>query len=126
MQNEIKAMIDDVIVEEIGNLSSFETGSDEKTAAINDLKKLCELRIEEVKLEQARSEKRDEMKTRWAQIDAQNKDRFINIGLQIGLTVASLVAYDIWYRRGLKFEETGTITAPMTRNLLSRMLPGRR
>lgn len=126
MQNEIKTMIDDVIVTEIANLSAMDSGSEEKKAAIDNLKKLCELRVEEVKLDQAEREKREEFRTKWAQIDAQTKDRFINIGLQISLTVASLIAYDIWYRRGLKFEETGTITAPMTRNLLGRLLPGKR
>lgn len=126
MQNEIKTLIDDVIVTEIGNLSGFDSGSEEKSAAINDLKKLYELRIEEKKLEQAEMERREENDSKKAQLEAQNKDRFINIGVQIGLTIMSLLAYDVWYRRGLKFEETGTITAPMTRNLLSKMLPGKK
>lgn len=126
MQNEIKTLIDDVIVTEIGNLSGFDSGSEEKSAAINDLKKLYELRIEEKKLEQAEMERREESDSKKAQLEAQNKDRFINIGVQIGLTIMSLLAYDVWYRRGLKFEETGTITAPMTRNLLSKMLPGKK
>lgn len=50
-------------------------------------------------------------------------DRWINLGLQVGLTLVGIVAYDCWYRRGLKFEETGTVTTPMTRNLISKMLP---
>lgn len=50
-------------------------------------------------------------------------DRWINLGLQVGLTLVGIVAYDCWYRRGLKFEKTGTVTTPMTRNLISKMLP---
>lgn len=126
MDDKIQKMMEDVIKEEIENLSSLDAGTKEKSAAVEDLKKLYELKIEEAKVEQAKCEKREELDTRWAQIDAQAKDRWINIGVQIGLTIASLVAYDVWYRRGLKFEETGSITAPMTRNLLSRMLPGRK
>ena len=53
-------------------------------------------------------------------------DRWVNLGLQVGLTLVGIFAYDRWYRRGLKFEETGTITSPMTRNLISRMLPNKK
>ena len=53
----------------------------------------------------------------------QNLDRWIGLGVQVGLAVGGWLVYDIWNRRGLKFEETGTITSPWTRNLVSRMLP---
>lgn len=126
MDKTIQIMIDDVIKEEIGNLSTLDAGSKEKTAAVEDLKKLCEIRMEEAKIEQAKCEKQDELDAKWAQIDQSKLDRWINVGLQIGLTAASLIAYDVWFKRGLRFEETGTIRTPMTRNLLSRMLPGKK
>lgn len=66
-----------------------------------------------------------ELELRKAQLDEQKLDRWVNFGTQVGLAMLSVVAYDIWNRRGLKFEETGTITSPMTRNLLSKMLPKR-
>ena len=66
-----------------------------------------------------------ELELRKAQLDEQKLDRWVNLGMQVGLAMLSIVAYDIWNRRGLKFEETGTITSPMTRNLLSKMLPKR-
>lgn len=126
MNKTIEIMIDDVIREEIGNLSSLEAGSKEKSAAVEDLKKLCELQIEAKKVDDAAYEKVEELDLKQKQLDQNKLDRWINIGLQIGLTAASLIAYDIWYRRGLHFEETGTVRVPMTRNLLSKMLPGRK
>lgn len=112
MDKTIQIMMDDVIKEEIGNLSAIPTGSEEYQSAVEGLKKLYELKIEESKAEQAKADKR--------------VDRWINVGLQASLTIATLIAYDIWFRRGLRFEETGTIRAPMTRNLLGRMLPGKK
>lgn len=73
---------------------------------------------------EASTKDRDEQLRR-EQLYEQRKDRWINFGLQLGLTLVSVVAYDCWYRRGLKFEETGTVGSPMTRNLISRMLPKR-
>lgn len=126
MNKTIGVMIDDVIKEEIGNLSTLDTGSKEKTAAINDLKTLCEIQIEVEKVDNAAYEKNEELDLKMRQLDQSKLDRWVNVGLQIGLTAASLLAYDIWYRRGLRFEETGSVTTPMTRNLINRMLPGRK
>lgn len=123
MEDKIRESLDEVIGKEIENLSTFETGSKEKSTAIADLTQLYRLRIEEAKIEQAKNEKYDELDIKHAQLNAQSLDRLINVGLQIGLTIGGWIAYDIWNRRGLKFEETGTITSPWTRNLLSRMLP---
>lgn len=57
------------------------------------------------------------------QISEQVIDRWVNVGLQVGLALMGIGAYDAWYRRGLKFEENGTIASPMIKNLISRMLP---
>ena len=123
MKDEIQKSLDEVIAKEIDNLPNIAEGSKEKKEAIENLEKLYKLRIEEAKIEQVRCDKIDEMGVKQAQLDAQARDRWINFGTQIGLAFASLVAYNMWFNRGLKFEETGTITSPITRNLLSRLLP---
>lgn len=139
--DKIKTLLDEQIKTEIEGLSSLKTGSDEKSKAVTDLTKLYQARIDEMKAETALLEHQDrhelerdkhflESQTRddervlkEAEHKSRNLDRWVNIGLQVGLAVLSIVSYDIWNRRGLKFEETGTITSPHTRNLLSKMLP---
>lgn len=126
LESEIESMFDD--------LSNLDAGSKEKSSAINDVVNLYKLKIEENKSNWEFDEKYEQRimddehhqhdnELKEKQLRTQNMDRWINIGLQVGLTLVSIIAYDRWYRRGLKFEETGTISSPMTRNLLSKMLP---
>lgn len=51
------------------------------------------------------------------------KDRWINVGLQVGITLISVGAYNYWFGKGLKFEEDGVVTSPWIKNLMSKMLP---
>ena len=60
--NNIKKKLDEEIERQIDDLSGFDAGSDEKTTAINELVKLHNLRIEEMKMELEftdRTEKRE-------------------------------------------------------------------
>jgi hypothetical protein len=111
-----KELLSETIKEGITNLSKLEDGSDAKRKAVDDVAKLYSLKIEEDRLAVEREDKE-------AQHKDLNRDRWINAGVQVGLAICGWLAYDIWYRRGLKFEETGTITSPQTRNLISKMLP---
>jgi hypothetical protein len=139
--DEIKNLLDEQIKTEIEGLSSLKTGSDEKSKAVTDLTKLYQSRIDEMKAETSLLEHQDrhelerdkhfleeqtrddERRLKEAEHKSRNLDRWVNVGLQVGLTVLSIISYDIWNRRGLKFEEEGTITSSHTRNLISRMLP---
>ena len=139
--DEIRKMVDEKIKSEIEGLSSLEPGSDAKSKAVGDLSKLYQMRLEEIKTEAAKQDQKDrhelerdkhfleclvrddEKDLKLAQHKSQNLDRWLNVGVQVGLTIMSLVAYDIWSKRGFKFEETGTICSPQNRNLLSNMLP---
>lgn len=130
MEDKIRKSLEDTIEKEIQNLSDLQTGSKEKSAAVEDLAKLYNLKIEETKVEQANveaNEKRVMNDRDWLakqeQLDSQIKDRWINVAVQVGLTLSSLIAYNCWFKRGLRFEETGTVTSPMTKNLISKMLP---
>lgn len=132
--DEIKELLDEVIKDEIEKVSSLETGSKEKSHAIEDLAKLHELKIDEMKVENdcetsknqydvEQDKLRDEWRFKEVQLKEQNKDRWIGFGLQIGLTIGGWIVYDIWHRRGLTFEKEGTVTSPWTRNLMSKMTP---
>lgn len=123
MKDRISASLDDVIGKEIEGVKYLEPGTEQKAKAIDNLKNLYMLRIEEAKLEHERRERIDEMDVKHAQLKSQSVDRWLNMGLQIGLTLGGWLMYDIWNRRGFKFEETGTVRSPWTRNLISRMLP---
>lgn len=119
----IHGLLDEVIETELLHLSEMEAGSAEKSNAIKDLSELYKLRIEEAKAVQAKADSRAEAELKQTQAKSQAFDRWLNVGLQAGLAIGGWVMYSIWYHQGLKFEETGTVRAPMTRNLLSRMLP---
>lgn len=132
--DEIRELLDEVIKDDIDKISSLEAGSKEKSNAIDDVTKLYKLRLDEMKVEnEAEASKNqfeaeqdkltDEWRFKEVQLKEQNKDRWISFGLQIGLTIGGWIVYDIWHRRGLRFEEEGTITSPWTRNLISKMLP---
>ena len=132
--DEIRELLDEVIKDDIEKISSLEAGSKEKSNAIDDVTKLYKLRLDEMKVEnEAESVKNqfvteqdkltDEFEFKAIQFKEQNKDRWISFGLQLGLTIGGWIVYDIWHRRGLRFEEEGTITSPWTRNLMSKMLP---
>ena len=119
----IQSLLDERIEKEIQGLSLLSTGTEQKTAAIEDLTKLYKLKIEEAKVEQAKEQSSNELELKQIDAKAQARDRWISYAVQGVLTIGGWIVYDIWFRRGLRFEETGSIRAPMTRNLLSRMLP---
>lgn len=82
-----------------------------------------DLELREKQLENEANNKLQELDLKKTQAKEQRIDRIFNYGVQVGLTVMGLVAYDVWNRRGLRFEETGTITSKITQNLMSKMLP---
>lgn len=123
MKDRNRELLDEVIEKDIKALPDLPIGTEQRTNAIEELTQLYRLRIEEAKIEQVEVEKYEEKEMRQTQLKSQNLDRWINIGVQVGLGIMSIIAYDVWYRRGLRFEETGSITSPMTRNLISRLLP---
>lgn len=113
--DKIQVLLDKAIVRAFDTLENAATAS-EKEEAIGTLTELHKLRIEELKIER---EKENET----SQAKVHSLDRWIGVGVQVGLAIMPLLAYNAWYNRGLRFEETGSIGSPMTRNLVSRMLP---
>ena len=125
----------------------------EETKNEQDYKKDCERRAQErelheadealkraqleqeLKLHQAdEALKRDQMaqerefheaddKSKRELLSDQGIERYFRYGAMALELVLPLVAYGVWYHKGLKFEETGTVTSAMTKNLIARMLP---
>ena len=123
--DQIKQMLDEEIEQEIQELAELNAGSDAKAKAIDGITKLYKLKLDEIEAETRRQESENEKELKEAQRKDANKGQWISIAVQVGLAVAGWVCYDIWHRRGLKFEETGTVTSPWTRNLMSNMKPRR-
>ncbi len=128
MNNEMT--LEKVIAEEISNLSTLERGSQEKSAAIDDLAALYKLKIEENKfkldyIERQESTKRDE-EFKNKQLEEQVKDRYFRLGIAAAELILPLIFYAAWMKKGFKFEETGAYTSTTFRNLFNRFRPTKR
>ena len=130
----IRDLLNEEIGKEIHALSSLNSGSKEKSTAIDDLTKLYKLRIEESKNEWEYDEKynrrvmEDEAGTRDEemkrnQLSEQIKDRYFRLGIAAAELMIPLMFYGIWMKRGFKFEETGTYTSTTFRGLFNRFRP---
>ena len=152
MGENIKDLLNDEIAAEIQAISSLDSGSEEKSKAIEDLAKLYRLRIEEIKGEldagdkrsrralesearvreneikksqldeQIKADVQDEQYKR-SQLDEQAKDRYFKLGIAAAELLIPLMFYGIWMRKGFKFEETGTYTSTTFRGLFNRFRP---
>lgn len=137
----IKDLLGEEIKTEIKSLSALNSGTKEKSMAIDDLAKLYRLRIEETKNEaevaekQARREMEKEQSAsdnsshrRTAQLerdrlDEQVKERYFRVGIAAAELVIPLVFYGIWMSKGFKFEESGTYTSKTFMGLINRFRP---
>lgn len=152
MGENIKDLLNEEIAAEIQAISSLDSGSEEKSKAIEDLTKLYRLRIEETKSEldaedkrsrrtleseanvreneikksqldeQIKADVQDEQYKR-SQLDEQVKDRYFRLGIAAAELLIPLMFYGIWMRKGFKFEETGTYTSTTFRGLFNRFRP---
>ena len=133
----IDELLNEEIADEIKALSELEAGSDEKSAAIEDLTKLYKLRIEENKsswdaddkynrriMDEKSNDKDDEIKQK--QLEEQVKDRYFKVGIAAAELMIPLMFYGIWMNKGFRFEETGTISSQVFRNLINRFRPTRK
>lgn len=141
MDNEIKDLLRKEIKNQIQDLSALQTGSKEKSGAIDDLVQLYKLRIEETKTELETEEKRErrlmeinqsnmdddarkcEERLKSDQLDEQVKDRYFRLGIAAAEIVLPLIFYASWMRKGFKFEESGTYTSTTFKGLFNRFRP---
>lgn len=119
----VNELLDEAIETELLILSEMERGSETRSNAVKDLAELYKLRIEEAKAEQAKTDSRTEAEMRQEQAKSQATFQLLNFGTQLLIAGGSLIAYNFWFRDGLKFEETGTVRNPWTRSLMTKMLP---
>lgn len=123
MVYETKELLNEVIISDIQKLSQLDSGSDEKSKAIEDLTKLYRLKIEETKTENEALETRAKSRMNKEQVSEQVKDRYFKAGIAVGELILPLIFYAVWMARGFKFEETGTFTSKVFMGLFNRFRP---
>ena len=130
---EIKRGLDEVIKEEIRNLAYFESGSKEKSIAIDDLVKLYKLKIEDDRCKNETFDKQDaslmrelEQSLKKEQLHEQIVDRYFRLGMDLAILILPLMFYGKWMKKGLEFEETGAFTSTTFRGLISNFRPIKR
>lgn len=130
----IEELLSEEIAAQIQSLSKLDSGSKEKSAAVDDLTKLYKLRIEENKsvwdadekynrrmMDDESSTKETDFKER--QIAEQVKDRYFRVGIAAAELLIPLMCYGVWMNKGFKFEETGTYTSSTFKGLINRFRP---
>ena len=146
---EIKKLMDEEIISQINGLKALKAGSQEQTAAVKNLTALYESRINEEKVRldaEDKKEKREmdrdqhradealkrdqaaeeraarerDIQLKEAELDDRKTDRLFRAGIAMLELGVPLVCYGHWFRKGLKFEETGSITSSMMRNLINK------
>lgn len=130
----IEELLSEEIAAQIQSLSELDSGSKEKSAAVDDLTKLYKLRIEENKsvwdadekynrrmMDDESSTKESDFKER--QIAEQVKDRHFRVGIAAAELLIPLMCYGVWMNKGFKFEETGTYTSSTFKGLINRFRP---
>ena len=126
-EQNIEELLSEEIAAQIKALSEMDSGSKEKSMAIDDLTKLYKLRIEENKkynrrvMDDESNTKDCDFKER--QIAEQVKDRYFRVGIAAAELLIPLICYGIWMNKGFKFEETGTFTSLTFKGLINRFRP---
>ena len=119
MDEELITMLDEEIKAEMEGLNSLEYGSEEHTEAVENLTKLYKLKIEDSKTSK-------EEQSRQIQMSEQRIDRYVRIGIAAAELLVPIVFYNIWMKRGFKFEESGSFTSTTFRGLINRFRPTRK
>lgn len=127
MDEKINELLGEELKRQIESLSSLETGTREMGTAVDDVTKLYKLLIDTEKVS-AESRKLDieENKNKndsANMLNEQKKDRYVKIGIAAAEIVIPFILYGMLMRKGLKFEETGCVTSPWTKNLINRITP---
>ena len=128
-EKNIDELLSEEIAAQIKALSDLQSGTKEKSTAIDDLTKLYKLRIEENKsvwdadekynrriIDEESVTKDNDFKER--QIAEQVKDRYFRVGIAAAELLIPLMCYGIWMNKGF-----GTFTSSTFKGLINRFRP---
>lgn len=102
---------DDALQEGIEQLRKLAPGSNEYRTQAESIAALYRARIEDAKVAVDKENKDNLLKQSRESDHKQFMMKCADIAVQISLGLAGLVFYNVWNRRGYKFEENGTITS---------------
>lgn len=102
-----------------------EMESERRKAEFEESVKQNEREFEQHKVEFEETIKQNEAdnKNKDAQLEEAKFDRYFRVGSMVAITMIEMLAYGHWYKKGLKFEETGTLTSPTMKGVISKFNP---
>lgn len=107
MDETTEELLDDVIREQLDDISTMGADNDARPKAIAGAVDLYKLRIEELKLKQEAENKANQLKE-------QKKDRCVKIVLDSAGIIIPLAAYAGFFVLGLKYEQGGNMFISQT------------
>lgn len=127
MSEENRRLLEEEIEVEIKRLGSLESGSQEHVTAVDSLTKLYKLKLEEDKNAYERLDmietREIDQESKTSQMEESVKDRYFRYSVAVAELILPLMFYNIWMRRGFKFEQDGTFTSQTFRGLFNRFKP---
>lgn len=132
MNEEIMEALESEILDEFEKLKNLAPGSEEQKTVVENIVKLQKIASEEGKLilDHEESRERLEMEKEQAEFDKNLKieqeksNKFfgwVKIGLEFVAITVPIAAYGYFQNKGLKFEETGTLTSGWNRKLVNML-----
>lgn len=113
--DKIKTLLCERLETELKKLSTLEDGSEEQIKTLSVVERLHTLLIEEMQAEAAQKEKEE-----------QQKLAIFGLATNVGLTMIpfglKLFFDNRWFTRGLKYEETGSVSSFFNRSFLPKIL----
>jgi hypothetical protein len=130
MEDNVKKLLDEEIVNRFDDLSPMDINSEEYTKAVDSLAKLYKLRLEDEKNKCELEEKRKrrimdngDFKLKEIQANEEKLNRYIKLGIEVAGIILPLMFYTAWMNKGFEFEKEGTFTSMTFKGLFNRFKP---
>ena len=108
MDDSIRSKLDKELKRQLDDISQMTEGEEKTSRAIEDFTKLYKLTLEDDKVDLECEKTYQESLNGTSE---QKKERLVKIGIAAAELVLPLMFYAVWFRKGLKFEETGSFTS---------------
>lgn len=134
MDENIRQELANQILGELENLGTMTKGSEEHKTSVDNVCKLYKLALEDVKTDNDYDEKwnRRDMDQKQSELDEAYRDKQLSdqrrieygkMAIQAAGIMLPLMLYAACFRKGLKFEETGTFTSATFKGLFNKIGP---
>lgn len=125
----VKDFLKDEILERFDEFRELERGSEEYSRFNTDTCNLIKAYNEIEKMERDTDEKeirrKIEESMKAEDLKAKRKEKWIDVGVNVGVTCVTMIFYMGLYGIGLKFEESGTFRSKTFTNLYNKIRPPR-